>query len=168
VSGRGPPACENIAPALDDCSPDAARCVLNPCTPDRSTRRATPTWQASLRIDRTAPVTSIGTDAGSSDGANGWYRSAVTVSASAADDEAVVESRCVLEPVAVPVSFADLPAGPCESLLVAGEGGCDAGYFGSPMIARVRTSTSQTSLSPKQIGAPCRAWSRLLVSSRHA
>jgi hypothetical protein len=102
---------ENIVPALDDCSPDAARCVLNPCTPDRSTRRATPTWQASLRIDRTAPLTSIGTDAGSSDGANGWYRSAVTVSASAADDEAVVESRCVLEPVAVPVSFADLPAG---------------------------------------------------------
>jgi hypothetical protein len=78
--------------------------------------------QASLRIDRTAPVTSIGTDPGSPDGANGWYRSAVSVTVTATDDEGVVETRCALDPVAVPVYFHDLPAGPCAIGTVAVDG----------------------------------------------
>ncbi len=68
------------------------------------------------------PVTSIATDPGTPDGANGWYRSPVSVSAAATDDEGVVETRCELDPVAVPVSFADLPAGPCAIGTVAVDG----------------------------------------------
>jgi hypothetical protein len=49
---------------------------------------------------------------------NGWYLSPVTVTVAATDDDAVVETRCVLNPPAAPVSFEDLPDTPCASFTV--------------------------------------------------
>jgi hypothetical protein len=64
--------------------------------------------------DLTAPATTVALGPASPDGQGGWYVSSVHATVSAADEQGgsgVAETRCVLDPVTVPVSFADLPAG---------------------------------------------------------
>ena len=53
---------------------------------------------------------------GSPDGANGWYRSAVTVAPQARDASAVIEVRCALDPAATPAAYGDLPEALCPFL----------------------------------------------------
>jgi hypothetical protein len=72
-----------------------------------------PVAQASFRVDLTAPVTSITLDPATPDGRNGWYRSPVSVTVAATDDEAVAATRCVLDPAVQPASFDALPDAPC-------------------------------------------------------
>ncbi|HEY3190921.1 MAG TPA: hypothetical protein VGJ70_25745, partial [Solirubrobacteraceae bacterium] len=61
--------------------------------------------------DGTAPDVSITLTPGAPDGLNGWYRTPVHVTASAADASGVAELRCNLDPGTAPSAFADLPAG---------------------------------------------------------
>jgi hypothetical protein len=59
--------------------------------------------------DTTAPTTTIILSAATPDGSNGWYKTPVTATVSSTDTD-VAETRCVLDPASVPVSFDDLPA----------------------------------------------------------
>jgi hypothetical protein len=68
--------------------------------------------------DVTPPVTSIDLSPTSPDGENGWYLSPVTVTVAATDDDAVLDTRCVLNPPEAPASFEDLPDTPCAPLTV--------------------------------------------------
>jgi RTX calcium-binding nonapeptide repeat (4 copies) len=68
--------------------------------------------------DVTPSVTSIELSPAAPDGANGWYRSPVTATVAATDDDAVLDTRCVLNPPAAPASFEDLPDTPCASVTV--------------------------------------------------
>jgi Ca2+-binding RTX toxin-like protein len=68
--------------------------------------------------DVTPPTTSIELSPGTPDGANGWYLSPVTVTVGATDDDAVLDTRCVLDPPGEPTSFDDLPDAPCTPLTV--------------------------------------------------
>jgi len=64
-------------------------------------------------FDSSPPVTAITLDPPTPDGGNGWYRH-VSAAVSASDGQGgsgVEETRCVLDPVSVPVSFDDLPEG---------------------------------------------------------
>jgi FG-GAP repeat len=61
--------------------------------------------------DLTPPDVSITLAPGAPDGLNGWYRTPVHVTASAADASGVAELRCTLDPASAPSAFADLPAG---------------------------------------------------------
>lgn len=61
--------------------------------------------------DVTPPDVSITLAPAVPDGLNGWYRTPVHVTASAADPAGVGELRCSLDPGAAPSTFADLPAG---------------------------------------------------------
>ena len=76
---------------------------------DRGSARvfAVPTAGADL----TPPDVSITLAPASPDGSNGWYRTSVRVTASAADPSGVAELRCSLDPGAAPSVFADLSAG---------------------------------------------------------
>lgn len=62
--------------------------------------------------DATPPTTTITLAPSDPNGDNDWYTSAVHVQVSATDDTAVAETRCVLDPAAVPATFDDLPS-PC-------------------------------------------------------
>jgi hypothetical protein len=75
--------------------------------------------QISFRIDQTAPVTSIILDPAVPDGAQGWYVAPVGVNVTV-DEPATV--RCALNPEREPVSFAELPAGPCDPFTVSDYG----------------------------------------------
>lgn len=59
-------------------------------------------------------------------GLNGWYRSGVTVSASVSHPQNLPGTlRCAIDPGSPPLSYEDLPAGPCvlfPSLLFSGDG----------------------------------------------
>lgn len=67
--------------------------------------------------DTTPPVTTISLDPATANGNNGWYASAVTVTISATDDDSGVdETRCALNPVSAPATFADLPGTACPYL----------------------------------------------------
>jgi Ca2+-binding RTX toxin-like protein len=68
--------------------------------------------------DVTPPMTSIEMSPTSPDGRNGWYLSPVTVTVAATDDDAVFDTRCVLNPPAAPASFEDLPDAPCAPITV--------------------------------------------------
>ena len=79
--------------------------------------------------DGTPPATTITLNAGAPNGSNGWYTSNVHITVSASDGvggSAVAETRCVLDPVAAPAAFDNLPDG-CAftgaGADVAGEGG---------------------------------------------
>ena len=62
-------------------------------------------------VSNQAPTTSFSFGPAAPDGQNGWYVSAVTVTAPATDaDSTVAETRCVLDPPAPPLAFADLDA----------------------------------------------------------
>jgi hypothetical protein len=63
--------------------------------------------------DLAAPVTTITVAPTSPDGAAGWYVTAPTLAVSAADEaggSGVANTRCALDPVAPPATFADLPS----------------------------------------------------------
>jgi hypothetical protein len=65
-------------------------------------------------LDVTAPTTTIFLDNSTPTGQNGWYTSPVHVTVSATDDPngtGVAETRCVLDPTMIPVSFDDIPIG---------------------------------------------------------
>jgi hypothetical protein len=70
--------------------------------------------------DEQAPSTAVTTALGAPDGTNGWFSSPVRVSI-AGDDGAlgsgVAEVRCAVDPLAVPLTFMELPAGPCPHLV---------------------------------------------------
>jgi hypothetical protein len=69
-----------------------------------------------------APVTTIAFTTGTPDGSNGWYRTAVGVSITAVDDGTVAQTRCALDPLVVPTSFADLPDAACALTSVGTDG----------------------------------------------
>jgi RTX calcium-binding nonapeptide repeat (4 copies) len=75
--------------------------------------------QAGFSVDL-APQTAITLDPAGPDGTNGWYRSPVAVAVSADDPQATV--RCVVDPVAVPAGFDDLPDAACDPEAVAADG----------------------------------------------
>jgi hypothetical protein len=63
-------------------------------------------------VDDDAPTTSVALDPAAPDGDNDWYTDVhATVSATDSDLSAIVEVRCVLDPVSPPSGFDDLPAG---------------------------------------------------------
>lgn len=115
---------------------------------------------ASVRInvevlDRTAPTTTIGLSPTVANGLSGWYKTAVRVSVSATDGadpkaSGVAETRCVLDPIAPVVSFADLAVG-CAYL----NGGADVASDGLHTVyaasrdARGNVETSVVSTSFK-------------------
>jgi hypothetical protein len=67
---------------------------------------------ASVDIDASAPTTTIDLAPSTPGGADGWYTQPVDVLVSASDAvSGVAETRCALDPVSVPASFADLAAG---------------------------------------------------------
>ena len=73
--------------------------------------------------DTTAPTTTIALSPGSPNGTNGWYVGSVGVSVSASDpDDAVAQTRCVLDPASVPASFDDLPNASCSLSSVSTDG----------------------------------------------
>jgi polyvinyl alcohol dehydrogenase (cytochrome) len=64
--------------------------------------------------DATPPATTITLNPASPNGANGWYRTAVDVSVSAADNPGgvgVYQTRCEVDPASPPAGFDALPAG---------------------------------------------------------
>jgi hypothetical protein len=64
-------------------------------------------------LDATAPTSTIALVPASPDGLGGWYVSTVHATVSAADEaggSGVSQTRCALDPAAVPATFADLPA----------------------------------------------------------
>ncbi len=76
-------------------------------------------------VDTTGPTTTIALSPSSPNGSNGWYKSAVGVLVSAADNAGgvgVYQTRCAVDPISVPTSFADLPAGDCSLSRVTGDG----------------------------------------------
>jgi hypothetical protein len=77
--------------------------------------------QASFKIDRTAPNTSITVNPAAPDGTNGWHRSPVALTVAADDDpDAIV--RCVIDPAAAPTGFDDLLDAPCDPGTVGSDG----------------------------------------------
>jgi predicted outer membrane repeat protein len=76
-------------------------------------------------LDKEPPEVAIELTPATPDGANGWYRSPVTVQPRASDASPVVELRCVLDPAGPPAAFDDLPEENCPFLFgdqVAAEG----------------------------------------------
>jgi hypothetical protein len=69
-----------------------------------------------------APVTTIAFATETPDGTNGWYRTAVELSITAADDGSVAQTRCALDPATVPTSFDDLPDEACALTSVGPDG----------------------------------------------
>ncbi len=73
--------------------------------------------------DTTPPTTAITLSPATPSGSNGWYTTPVGVTVSATDaGSGVFETRCVVDPSAVPAGFADLPAGGCSPMNVAADG----------------------------------------------
>lgn len=69
------------------------------------------------------PVTSIALTPSTPNGLNSWYTTAVGVAVTATDfDDAVAQTRCVLDPIAVIGSFADLPDATCALTTVSANG----------------------------------------------
>jgi polyvinyl alcohol dehydrogenase (cytochrome) len=67
--------------------------------------------------DTTAPTTTIALDPSTPNGSNGWYKTKVGVSITAADNSGgvgVFQTRCALDPTTAPSSFADLPDADCS------------------------------------------------------
>jgi uncharacterized protein (DUF2345 family) len=75
---------------------------------DRGSARV---FTAATVSDLTPPSVSIALSPARPDGLNGWYRTAVHVTASATDPSGVAELRCVLDPSGAPSLFGDLPTG---------------------------------------------------------
>ena len=76
-------------------------------------------------VDATGPTTTITLSPSSPNGSSGWYRSAVGVSVSAADNVGgvgVYQTRCEVDPATAPTSFADLPTGDCSLTSIGGDG----------------------------------------------
>ena len=64
--------------------------------------------------DETPPQVRILLTPSSPDGANNWYRSQVTVDPQARDTGSeVIDLRCILDPITVPISFDELPEELC-------------------------------------------------------
>ena len=69
---------------------------------------------ARYETDGTSPATTISLNPFNPNGLNGWYRSDVHATVSAADNvggSGVAETRCVLDPLSAPASFDAIPAG---------------------------------------------------------
>jgi hypothetical protein len=67
-------------------------------------------WQT----DTAAPTARIVLDPSAADGMNGWYRSEVHASVTAADDaggSGLADTRCILDPPNPPAGFDDIPSG---------------------------------------------------------
>jgi hypothetical protein len=67
-------------------------------------------------LDPDPPVTTIELTPAEPDGANGWYRSPVTVTPQAEDASLVIDLRCALDPAGPPAAFDDLPDEACPFL----------------------------------------------------
>jgi hemolysin type calcium-binding protein len=76
--------------------------------------------RSTVRIDHTAPHTTIRLDPAAPDWVNGWYRSRVTATVTVDDPTATV--RCVLNPATVPAGFDALPARHCAPPAVSNHG----------------------------------------------
>jgi hypothetical protein len=75
-------------------------------------------------VDTTPPATTIALSPASPNGSTGWYRSAVNVSVSAADNPGgvgVYETRCAVDPAGPPAGFDALPAA-CPPATVGADG----------------------------------------------
>ena len=75
-------------------------------------------------VDTTPPATTIALSPASPNGSNGWYRSAVNVSVSAADNPGgvgVFQTRCAVDPAGPPAAFDALPAA-CPPATVGADG----------------------------------------------
>ncbi len=67
---------------------------------------------ATFRIDTSPPTTTVMLSPATPDGQAGWYVSPVTVTLTATDAVGTVaDTRCALDPVVPPATFAQLPAG---------------------------------------------------------
>lgn len=117
--GRTP----TMAIPADSSARDAADPATAPVDDQRGVFRDPAPDIGAYEFTGQAPVTTIGLDPASPDGANGWYVSPVTVTVGATDaDSAVSETRCVLDPASVPATFAELPAGGCAVTTVDADG----------------------------------------------
>ena len=67
-------------------------------------------------LDTEPPEVSIELVPAEPDGANGWYRSPVTVNPDVTDASPVIDLRCALDPVVPPAAFDDLPEKICPFL----------------------------------------------------
>jgi CSLREA domain-containing protein len=74
---------------------------------------STPLPPTSEPPDTTPPEVRILLTPALPDGANGWYRSAVTVDPQASDESGIQQLRCMLDPATPPTTFDDLPDAPC-------------------------------------------------------
>jgi hypothetical protein len=81
-----------------------------------------PVAHVTLKLDRTAPTTSITLDPAVPDGGDDTYRSPVQVAVDADDNFIVDAVRCVADPDVTPTEFDDLPDGPCDVGVVEGDG----------------------------------------------
>jgi hypothetical protein len=80
-------------------------------------------YEATTPPPGSAPVTAITLNPAAASGSNGWYASSVGVTVAGTDADAdLSETRCVLDPAAVPASFAGLPAGACALTSVGSDG----------------------------------------------
>lgn len=74
------------------------------------------TGSTDYSIQGIAPTIAIFLNPAAPNGQNGWYRTPVIVDVDSSHPYLTPEVRCVMNPVAVPQTFADLPAGPCPYL----------------------------------------------------
>lgn len=115
--------------------------------------------------DVTAPMTTI--TAPEPNGKSGWFVTDPAISVGADDDDSgVAGTRCVLDPPAVPATYAELPAAPCAFLgsgaLITTEGAHTlyaasidkAGNAGSPVSVSVKIDTFAPSLAPTITPSP--------------
>ncbi|HET6168099.1 MAG TPA: PxKF domain-containing protein, partial [Marmoricola sp.] len=110
-----------------------------------------------VKVDTTAPATTITLTPTAPDGANDWYVSTVTVGVSATDGlSSVAQTRCVLDPASVPTAFTDLPDTACSIGTVSADGqhhvyaaSIDrAGNAGTPVVQAIDVDRTAPVLDP--------------------
>ena len=113
-----------------------------------------------------APVTRFRLASPEPIGTSGWYRTAVELSFTVADDGPVAQTRCVLDPPTAPASFDDLPDADCGLSSVGSDGvhtlyaaSRDTGGNAEPLVvvgfkidATAPTLAPATSESPVLLG----------------
>lgn len=126
--------------------------VYDPTTSPADDQRGVPRPQGAgpdigaFEFSGQGPVTTITLSPASPDGSNGWYINPVGVTISASDaDSVVAQTRCALDPAAVPGSFSDLPDEACSLSNVSTDG--SHAIYAASVDTEGNTETSVASAS---------------------